>query len=400
MAGRYRLFAAPNRPVQYPIDIIETAISLFLLRSSCRVEIQRDCAKSFSGCTAMNSLISTEMMTKNCTEGESKGRRFAPRPSAPSSCDPLIQNYSNFKRSSSPGRFMFYEDGSWVDYPEELAEVMKLGFVEGKPVVEAQVMGLNCFFDFYRMLQIDLDTGNQRSVSWIDVEGKCFFPKVFVDSYGNDRDDDSANCYENCPKIQIDINIRENSASSEGSELKKVVNVSKRKREENVEKEIMQGNLSSNNAKRRQMVVSESQSARWPKAKILGAEEKGYAIVKNLFMAGLEIVEPGATVTSVHQCVRTGPLDKARLEVFTKQMEITKRARGESNVVFAWYGASAKGVENILMHGFGISSESPHTEGHGIGIHLSPIRSPQSRCVYVQFFIEFRLCLPVVCKLE
>ncbi|KAI3460106.1 hypothetical protein Pfo_016769 [Paulownia fortunei] len=321
---------------------------------------------------------SNEMMIKKCAEEKSKARTLAPRSSTALSCEPLIQNHSNFKRSSCPGRFMFYENRSWVDYPKELVEVMKLGFIEGKPMVEAQVLGLNCFFDFYRMLEIDLNTGKQRSISWIDVDGKCFFPKIFVNSYENDHEDDLVNYNENSPKIQIDIKIREKSGSSEGLELNKSAKLSKRKREENVAKEKMEGNLSSINGKRRQMVGSESQSARWPKTRILGAEQKGYAIVKNLFLSGLEIVEPGATVTYIHQSVRMGPLDKAHREVFLKQMEITKRVRGESNMVFAWYGTSAKGVESILMHGFGTPSKLSHSEGHGIGVYLSPIGSPQN----------------------
>ena len=109
----------------------------------------------------------------------------------------------------------------------------------------------------------------------------------------------------------------------------------------------------------------------------MAAEEKGYAIVRNLIFPGLQIVEPGAMITSIHQCVRTGPLEKARSEVFAKQMEITKRARGASNVVFAWYGTSAQGVESTLMHGFGIPSNLSRSPGYGIGIHLSPIRLPQ-----------------------
>ncbi|GFQ01171.1 inactive poly [ADP-ribose] polymerase rcd1 [Phtheirospermum japonicum] len=330
----------------------------------------------------MNSLNFSEamMMTKKRAEGKSKAKNFAPRSSTAVSCEPLIQNYSNFKRSSCPGRIMFYEDGSWIDYPNEVVELIKLGFMDGKPAVEAQVMGLNCFFDFYRMLEIDLESGNQRSISWIDVDGKCFFPKMFVNTYEIDSEDDFVNCGENFPKIQIDIKISENSVSSEDLKLDQAVKLSKRKREEDVINEKMEGSLSSTNVKR-QMVGSESQSARWPKTRILGAEQKGYAIVKNLLLSGLGTVEPGVTVTSVHQCARMGPLDRARLEIFSKKLEITKKTRGESNMVFAWYGTSAKGVESILTHGFGIPSNLSHSEGHGIGIHLSPIRSPQNSAV-------------------
>ncbi|KAL3634056.1 hypothetical protein CASFOL_021110 [Castilleja foliolosa] len=317
------------------------------------------------------------MMTKKRAEEKSKVKNLAPRSSTAVSSEPLIQNYSNFKRSSYPDRVMFYEDGSWVDYPKVVVELIKLGFMDGKPAVEAQLLGSNCVFDFYRMLEIDLESGNQRSISWIDVQGKCFFPKMFVNTYEIDSEDDFVNCSEDLLKIQIDINVRENSVSSEGLKIDQAVKLSKRKREEDVINEKMEGSLSSTNVKR-QMVGSESQSARWPKTRVLGAEQKGFAIVKNLFLSGLGIVEPGVTVTSVHQCVRMGPLDKARLEVFSRQMEIMKKARGESNMVFAWYGTSAKGVESILTHGFGTPSNLSHSKGHGIGIYLSPIKSPQN----------------------
>ncbi|KAH6833675.1 hypothetical protein C2S53_005323 [Perilla frutescens var. hirtella] len=325
----------------------------------------------------MNSLNSASVMAKRCTEVvRSSAKALGSRSSAVLCSEPLIQNHSNFKRSSCPKRLMFYENGSWVDYSEEVADLLKLGFVEGKPMLEAQVLGYNCFFDLYRMLEIDLESGNQRSIAWIDVDGKCFFPKVFVNSCDNDREVDSVDGGdESCAKIEIDIKIVENSGNHEGVGLDKDVNLGKRGRKENVEKEKVE---ESSSAKKPKMVESELQSSRWPKARNLAAEEKGYAIVRNLFLSGLQILESGATITSIHQCVRMGPLDKARAEVFAKQMEITKRARGASNVVFAWYGTSAQGVESILMHGFGIPSKFSRSPGHGIGIHLSPIRLPQN----------------------
>lgn len=329
-------------------------------------------------------------MAMNCVEVKSGAKKLAHSSPPALSCDPLIQNHLNFKRSSSPKRFMFYDNGSWVDYSEDVADVMKLGFMEGKPMVEAQSLGLNSCFDFYRMLEIDLGSGKQRSISWIDVDGKCFFPKSFVNSYENDHDADVANCNENCTKIEIEVRVRdnsveikENSGGLKGLELNGV-KLSKRKRGENVEKEKVEESLCSISAKKRHVVESELQSSRWPNARVLGSEEKGCAVVKKLFMKGLEIVEPGARVTVVHQCARTGPFDKARAELFTKQMEITRRARGVSNVVFAWYGTSAEGVQSILMHGFGIPGKPSRSEGHGIGIHLSPIRSPQNSAISLE----------------
>ncbi|GER31141.1 WWE protein-protein interaction domain protein family [Striga asiatica] len=321
----------------------------------------------------MNSLIS-EMMTKKRAALKGGSRVVAPRCPTAASNEPLIHNYSNFKRSSCPERVMFYDGGSWVDYPIEVVEVMKLGFLQGKPAIEAQALGSNCFFDFYRMLEIDLYSGNQRSIAWIDTEAKCFFPKFFVNSYEKDEEDELLDNCENLSKIQIEIRITNNSGSSKDLKRAEAVKSSKRKRGGDVENGKLEESFSSSNVKR-QLLGSESQSARWPKTRIMAPEQKIYSILKNLFLSGLSAIEPGATVTSIHQCVRLEPLDKARLEVFLKQLEITKNARGQSNMVYAWYGTSAKGVESILKHGFGEPSVVSCSEGHGIGVHLSPFKS-------------------------
>ncbi|KAG6422041.1 hypothetical protein SASPL_118602 [Salvia splendens] len=326
----------------------------------------------------MNSLNSTSAMTKKCMEVRSSSKGSGQRSSAATRSEPLIQNYSNFKRSSRPERLMFYEDGSWVDYSEEVAELLKLGFAEGRPMIEAQVLGHSCFFDLYRMLEIDLDSGNQRSIAWIDADGKCFFPKTFVNTRGNDRELELVDGDQNCARIEIDLKIVENSGNHEG------VNLGKRGRTENVQKGKVEESFSGTDAKRLKKDESESQSSRWPKARNVVAGEKRYELVRNLFLSGLENVDPGAKVTSIHQCVRNGPLDKARSEVFAKQVEIKKQARGECNMVFAWYGASPQGVESILMHGFGIPGKLSRSAGHGIGIHLSPVRSPQNSAMLAE----------------
>lgn len=325
----------------------------------------------------MDCAPNSTMMTKKGVEGLDKCLRVAVSPCS-KTCDPLIQNYSNFKLTSEPKRVMFYDHGSWTDYPEVVVEVVKLGFSEGKPMIEAHIQGLDRFLDFYRMLEIELESGNQRSISWIDVDGKCFFPKIFINSYDN-NDPDFVAGYENSPKIEIEIKLSK-LGSSEGlrsSDLNEMEKLSKRKRGEHAE--IDQPEESSSNFKvKRSKIEKELQSPRWPKTRVLRAEEEGYTLVKNLFLTGLKTVEPGAEVTVINQCVRTGPLDVARRQVFMKQMEITKQARGASNMVFAWYGTSAKGVESILMHGFGIPAMPSRSEGHGSGIHLSPVRSPQN----------------------
>lgn len=247
----------------------------------------------------------------------------------------LIENQSNFKRSGVPARFMYYENGSWVDFSHEFFHLIHSGFLEGQPMIEAETQSCRFVFDFYRMLQIEIDTGNQRSIAWIDVNNNCFFPKSFVTGEFKD--------------VHFNKRKRDYVENSEGS--------------------------SSNDVSKKKKIISSSVSPRWPKAKLLKESEKAYLVVKKLFLSWLGVVEPGATITNIHQCMRSGPLDKARYEVFQKQMEITKAARGEPNMTFAWHGTSAKNVASILTHGFGMPTKITNHETLGVGIYLSPVRS-------------------------
>ncbi|KAJ6685750.1 INACTIVE POLY [ADP-RIBOSE] polymerase SRO4-RELATED [Salix purpurea] len=87
-------------------------------------------------------------------------------------------------------------------------------------------------------------------------------------------------------------------------------------------------------------------------------------------------IDPGVVITAIHQCTRKEHSGEARQDVFQKQIEITKAARGVSNTVYAWYGAPAKEVESILAHGFGGPSKVSASETYGVGVYLSPFGLP------------------------
>ncbi|KAK3017322.1 hypothetical protein RJ639_007165 [Escallonia herrerae] len=277
----------------------------------------------------------------------------------------MMENYSTFKASGEPARFLRYEDGSWVDFPGEAMAPVRSGFLEGKTVVEVEVDGSTCLIDFARMLQIDLGSGGQRSVAWIDVNGNCFFPKTFVSSSVGDglkmTENRGSGSVSEHPNIQIEIRIADN------LDPIPTPNPNKRKRDM-LGCEIDEGSSSS---EKRQVVVAESGPATWQKVRRLKEAEKPYVMVRNLFLGWLGAVEQACSgaITAIWQCTRPGPLDKARSEVFKKQMEITKAVRGDPNVTFAWHATSADGVTSILNHGFGLNNSSQN------GIYLSPARS-------------------------
>lgn len=297
----------------------------------------------------------------------------------------LLQNHLNFKRSASPAKIMRYEDGSWVDFAPEVVDSLRSGFVEGKSVVEVRIEGVRCLFDFYRMLQIDLTSGNRSSIAWIDVHGKCFFPETFVDGGGEvanvsrDPNIEVVNVSSSNPNIEIS-NVTEDLASENptieiGIRIGGDFNSAKRKGESETEGSSSNDQLGKKKKKKSPISAYDAESPRWPKAKLLKEGEKAHSVVKNLFLSGIGVLEPGAAITAIHQCSRSGPLDRARYEVFQKQMEIMKAVRGEANMQFAWYGASDKGVASILSHGFALPNKFSGSEAHGIGIYLSPLRS-------------------------
>ncbi|KAJ7965898.1 Poly [ADP-ribose] polymerase [Quillaja saponaria] len=276
----------------------------------------------------------------------------------------MIQNHSNFKSSAAPVRFMFYQGGSWVDFQSQVLESIRVGFSEGKAVLEVTIAGATYLFDFLYMVQIDCGTGKQRSIAWIDETGKCFFPKVFV---GEELVDGLENS--EIPEIEIRIRIDGDAGKrkSEHFDLKgKEAEVSSSSK----------NNSQEEGSKRRRLISTDLETLRWPDAKFLTREDKAYSVVSNFFLSGIMFVDSGATITAIHQCLRSQPMNKARYQVFKKQNEITKASRGSSNMVYAWYGASAEAVALILTHGFGLPSTIAGSPTYGVGIYLSPVGLP------------------------
>ncbi|KAL4278587.1 hypothetical protein GQ457_03G034770 [Hibiscus cannabinus] len=329
------------------------------------------------------------MMMKNLVESVSV-RVPTPPPSISSSVSPckrvgggcsarsgfwkrvFSQNNANFGRSAAPLRFMYFRNDSWINFSADVVETLRAGFLERKPIIEASIDGAKYIFDLKRMLQIEYSTGNCRSISWIDESGKCFFPgdffseEEFMQSECSEWDDNTScndkNRDNNCnPKIEIEVKIDRNS--------------SKRKREEEPEVSSSYKAAIGNGAIKCQR-LEEGGAAKWPNTKQLKETERAYLLIKDHFLNGITKVDSGVRIAAIHQWKRESHLDKIRLEVFQKQIEITKAARGTSNMVYAWFGASTKLVESILVNGFEQPSKLPATDVYGVGVYLSPLGLP------------------------
>ncbi|KAK1291514.1 Inactive poly [ADP-ribose] polymerase RCD1 [Acorus calamus] len=267
----------------------------------------------------------------------------------------LVQNYSNFKTSAAPSRFLLCRDGSWDDVSDDAFELLRAGFVSGRVALEVSMDGSSYLFDFMRMVRIELETGHQKPFAWIDVNGRCFFPTT----------DESSNSPQ---KVEIEIKI--------DTCLKK--NPLKRKTISNPPPPIL--SPSSDVTQREEWGESFIETAnppkkpRWTYLEPVSEGDRAYALVSDLFFDEMRRFYPGITITSISKCSHTGAPGTARLRAFQLQLALTRSARGSANVRFAWHGTSARGVDSIVKHGFG----QPNRNSHGTGVYLSPPRCPYS----------------------
>ncbi|KAJ6852280.1 putative inactive poly [ADP-ribose] polymerase SRO3 [Iris pallida] len=129
-----------------------------------------------------------------------------------------------------------------------------------------------------------------------------------------------------------------------------------------------------------------SSSSRFSGVEKLREGDRFYKVVEKLFLGGMRrrssAVNNAAAVrvdvvTSVQRCSYSARSMESRSKLFKAVADMTGEARGDANVRFAWYGASAEGVAEAVEHGFGKANGGGlGTGAHGLGVHLSPPHSP------------------------
>jgi hypothetical protein len=63
---------------------------------------------------------------------------------------------------------MYYENGGWMDFPKDVVDLVKKDFEVKKAVVEFEFNGHHLLLNFLHMYQMDLKTGLQKPIAWID----------------------------------------------------------------------------------------------------------------------------------------------------------------------------------------------------------------------------------------
>ncbi|KAF5729732.1 hypothetical protein HS088_TW20G00096 [Tripterygium wilfordii] len=268
----------------------------------------------------------------------------------------LRRCYSNFQRSGIPQRILLHQNGEWTDFPQDLIQLVKKDLEAKKAAVEVDMDGDSYVLDFLHMFRLDLKRGLQQPIAWIDVAGGCYFPEIYddADEYdcchhqcGKDEEPSYAGVHEIKLHLGIDLNgeskLKECSGESDDAikEIQGAIEVVEANKQ--MKESIATGAISAN-------------------------EKLDSDIVQKMFLDGM-MPSCGAEVLDLYRCSSASM--PARLELFEKQVEITKKYRGDANVRYAWLASSRGALSTIMMYGLGPYGPFITTSKYGIGVHLA-----------------------------
>ncbi|XP_077241013.1 inactive poly [ADP-ribose] polymerase RCD1-like isoform X2 [Tasmannia lanceolata] len=270
----------------------------------------------------------------------------------------IVYNYANFFKSGLPQRLMFFSNGEWSDFPDNVTQSLIEAFTVRKSAVEVSIRSCVYVVDFLHMVLINLRSGVRQSVAWIDESSKCFFPRVLFDC------DDVPSCGGNI-EVKLELGI----SGVNGSKPDECIEVLASPLKESEENEEVKEVIAENG------VPYLTDVGFGPLHDKLVRLERGgndYLGVQNVFLRGLGMFVQPSSIIGIYRHSPTIGSALARLQTFEKQVDITKRYRGHANVRRAWHGSSREGIAGILHHGFDRSSKPSDGVAYGTGIYFSP----------------------------
>ncbi|KAI7747536.1 hypothetical protein M8C21_016738 [Ambrosia artemisiifolia] len=294
-----------------------------------------------------------------------------------SSSKTLLKNYSNFMKTGVPQRLLFSQDGQWNDFSQDVIDLIREDFLAKKSAIEVKINGRHLVLDILRMIEIDLETGVQKPIAWIDETGSCFFPEIYC-SYESHQCNKSETQNdikfvesESCmtPEVKLNVEIELNGLIN--NNLEECMDESY-VQESNIKRVKLDHNLNNTckhlDAKADQFVEKIQQSDEDASPcfrKILDPET-----VRNMFMKGMNPALK-ADVIDVKKC--SGDIMESMLELFEKQVEITQKLRGNANVNYAWFASSTDAPSSSVVCGLG--HDGPKLGRYGYGVHLTAVDS-------------------------
>ncbi|KAL5551059.1 hypothetical protein UlMin_001235 [Ulmus minor] len=303
----------------------------------------------------------------------------------------LLSCYLNFKKSGVPQLLMYYQNEEWTNFSRDLVDLIREDLQVKKAAVDVELNGVHYLLDFLCMLRVDLKTGIQQPIAWIDDAGKCFFPEIYADDYNEP--------YVNCVHgsginseplfaktsqdiklhLEIQINGGNESVSEECNErsnalIKKIHISPKAARNHNVDEDV-----DSHNRELTLRVDEAVDEARKLSVSEYVNENLDCDTVQMIFLTGMNSFD-SPDILNIDRCSST--LLQTRLELFLKQIELTTKYRGNANVQYAWLHSSKGEISTITMYGLGHCGTSAIKSTYGVGVHLSPASCPYTSSSY------------------
>ncbi|PVH39201.1 hypothetical protein PAHAL_5G453600 [Panicum hallii] len=240
----------------------------------------------------------------------------------------LANDCANFLKSGAPSRIMYYKQGSWHNFPEQIMKSLIEEFRGNKSSVVSVMDDEPILVDFLSMTLVNLKTRKQRSVACDEL------------AKGNSGNADST-----AQGIMVD-----KVASSPPEVVKQVVLESSPPAPEKP---------STVDILRKKITSVERGS-------------ESFLFVQDLFLSGMG---PFATPSNILHIHRYSPNDitaQCRFEAFERQMKATKEARGDANVRYGWLGSRKNDIVRILINGLGTTANPIEKAGLSAGVYLSP----------------------------
>ncbi|XP_057452786.1 inactive poly [ADP-ribose] polymerase RCD1-like [Lotus japonicus] len=244
---------------------------------------------------------------------------------------------------------MLYSNGEWLDYPREVFDLFKKDFEIKKAAMEIRLNGRDLMLNFLHMCQVDLKTGLQQPIAWIDEAGRCFFPELYVTSY-----EESYHSYKHeCMKLRIEIKVngvdesmsRKCARESSGGEAISLNHVGLVPYIE-----FAQGKPDLNS-------------------------------VKEMFLNGMSCLGSyDFEIIEINHCL--GESMQAQLKLFQMQAKITKESHGEANVRYAWLHFSKGELSTMMECGLGHCALCTTKCTYGVGVLLAAVTCPYASARY------------------
>ncbi|EOA36840.1 hypothetical protein CARUB_v10008689mg [Capsella rubella] len=303
-------------------------------------------------------------------EGENKLNAYENR-----SGKSLVRYYSYFKKTGVAKRVMIFENGEWNDLPEDIICSIRNELEEKRAAIEFELCGHSFILDFLHMHRLDLETGGKTPLAWIDVGGKCFFPEIY-------ESDETTNCrHHNCGKDQQqyaprDIKLRLEIDVNAGESPKLNLEECSDESGDNMD-DIPLAQQSSNE---HYDEATEDSCSRKVEAAVSKWDETD-VIVSGLTKDAVKKMFAVGTASLGHVAVLdvgrfASEIAEARLALFQKQVEITKKHRGDANVRYAWLPAKREVLSAVMMQGLGVGGAFIRKSVYGVGIHLTAADCP------------------------